>query len=749
MSWNKYFSSLCAAVLIVVTLCGCRSNTPQKRDSFDSEIQTTEVSDAFVAQNENYRLEINKTSMGVSLTELKTGNIYGTNPSDGGEQQFDEFGMPIKRHPQIESVLFIEYLDVEKNITSKLISYTAVVQNGRTVCEKTENGIKINYYFEDAQIMVPVTYTLRDNGIALTLDPKDIQESDNMLISVSVSPFWCSVSNNESDGYLMYPSGSGAIIYPKEISQPGESYSDEVFGTDAAKEVWDKVSTEKSVRLPAFGAKCGGTASFGIIEEGAESCLLDMTVGSTSLGYSSVYVTYQLRGYTANIKELYNNRYYKGLVYSDNMIDSPLTVGFYTLSGENADYSGMAAIYRDYLDKTEGTISEHKISKLNITAVGGTMISKSFLGVPYSTLLPVTTISQAADILKELEDGGVEVSGLKLSGFGKFGLDSVKLAGDFEVADKLGGIGALKALQSLCDDSETDLFFDFDTVTFSKSGNGFSSYFDSAVRANRKQAKVYDFDIALLGRKTDSSYSLLARDRLTDCADKIIGKAEKWNISGVGLSSLSSMAYSDYTDKNDSSFYAKAGMSRQVTQIINSIKKNGKKVMSSDANAYAAVKSDVVFNSPTLSNQALVFDDDIPFYQMVLRGRTALSCESINLASDRTAQLLKAVESGSGLAYTLTAEYDTALLDSNEPVFYNSLYSDLKDDIISDYKKVSDFYDEISDSEIISHKIHESGLRETVYSNGITVFVNYSSEELSSPVGSVPAKGFFIWEDNV
>lgn len=749
MNWRKYFSTFCAVLSVIAILCSCGSNTPAKRESFDSEIQTTEVSDTFIAQNENYRLEINKTSMGVSLTELKTGNTYGTNPSNAGEQQFDEFGMPIKRHPQVESVLFIEYLDVAKNITSKLISYTAAVQNGRTVCEKTENGIKVNYYFEDAKIMVPITYTLRDNGVALSLNPKEIQETDNMLISVSVAPFWCSVSNTEQDGYLMYPSGSGTIIYPKEISQPGESYSDEVFGTDAAKESWDKVSTEKSVRLPAFGAKCGSAASFGIIEEGAESCLIDMTVGATSLGYSSVYATYQLRGYTANIKELYNNRFYKGFVYSDNMIDSPLTIGFYTLSGEKANYSGMAEIYRDYLDKTEGKTSESKISKLNVTAVGGAMISKSFLGVPYSTLLPVTTISQAADILKELEDSGVEVSGLNLSGFGKFGIDSVKLAGDFGVAGKLGGTGALKALQSLCDDLETDLFFDFDTVTFSRSGSGFSSYFDSAVRANRKQARVYDFDIALLGRETDSAYSLLARDRMTDCADKIIGKAGKWNISGVGLSSLSSIAYSDYTDKNDTSFYAKAGMSRQVTEIIDSIKKSGKKVMSSDANAYAAVKSDAVFNSPTVSNGALVFDEDIPFYQMVLRGRTALSCESLNLVSDRTTQLLKAVESGSGLAYTVTAEYDTALIDSKSPVFYNSLYSDLKNSIISDYKMVSDFYSKISDSQISSHKIHGSGLRETVYSNGITVFVNYSSEELSSPAGSVPAKGFLIWEDNV
>ena len=595
--------------------------------------------------------------------------------------------------------------------------------------------------------MIPITYTLRENGLSVTLDPKGIEEGGNMLISVSVAPFFCSVENTEKNGYLLYPSGSGALIYPKEVSQPGDSYSAEVYGEDASKEKWDKTSTEKSIRLPVYGAKSGDTAAFAIIEKGADSCLLETTVGSTSVGYSAVYATYQLRGYTANIKELYNNRYYKGLVYSDNMTDAPLEIGFYPLAGENADYSGMAGLYRSYIEKTEGKAENAKAATLNITAVGGTMISKSFLGVPYTTLLATTTLKDAAAMVKELEEGGAKVSALALSGFGKTGIDSVKPAGGFGIAGKLGSSKDFTSLKKTCENSDTDLFFDFDAVTFSKSGGGLSSYFDSAVRANRKRAKVYDYNIALLGRETDSAYSLTARDKLTYITNKIIKKAG--NLPGIGLSSLSNTAYSDYTDKSSGLYYAKSGMTEQVSEIIENVKKSGKKFMSSEANAYAAVKSDVIFNSPARSNAALIFDDDIPFYQMVLRGRTALSSESLNLATDREEELLKAVEGGMGLTYTLTAKYDTKLIDSGVPVFYNSLYSDLKDGIISDSKTLSELYGKIGNSAIKSHKIHDSGLRETVYENGVTVFVNYSSGELNSPAGSVRAHGFLIWEEKV
>lgn len=745
---KKYLSSVCAVALTVALLCGCGgSGVSQKRLSYDKEKLSTDISDELIAQNENYRLEINRTSLGVSLTDLKTGKIYGTNPVNSGGEQFDEFGMPIKRHPQIESVLFIEYLDTQKNTTSKLISYSAAVQNGRTVLENTDNGVKVEYYFDDAEIMIPITYTLRENGLSVTLDPKGIEEGSNMLISVSVAPFFCSVENTEKNGYLLYPSGSGALIYPKDVSQPGDSYSAEVYGEDASKEKWDKTSTEKSIRLPVYGAKSGDTAAFAIIEKGADSCLLETTVGSTSVGYSAVYATYQLRGYTANIKELYNNRYYKGLVYSDNMTDAPLEIGFYPLAGENADYSGMAGLYRSYIEKTEGKAENAKAATLNITAVGGTMISKSFLGVPYTTLLATTTLKDAAAMVKELEEGGAKVSALALSGFGKTGIDSVKPAGGFGIAGKLGSSKDFTSLKKTCENSDTDLFFDFDAVTFSKSGGGLSSYFDSAVRANRKRAKVYDYNIALLGRETDSAYSLTARNKLTYITNKIIKKAGA--IPGIGLSSLSNTAYSDYTDKSSGLYYAKSGMTEQVSEIIENVKKSGKKFMSSEANAYAAVKSDVIFNSPARSNAALIFDDDIPFYQMVLRGRTALSSESLNLATDREEELLKAVEGGMGLTYTLTAKYDTKLIDSGVPVFYNSLYSDLKDGIISDSKTLSELYGKIGNSAIKSHKIHDSGLRETVYENGVTVFVNYSSGELNSPAGSVRAHGFLIWEEKV
>ena len=450
MNLQKCLSAVCVFALMASVLSGCGASKEKvKNNSFDTEAVSNSFKEEIIAENNNFSLGFNSVSKGVTLTDKVTGKIYGTNPLEEGGIQYDELGMPIKRHPQLESVLFIKFLDTVKNTTGEAISYTSAVKNGRTIFEKTENGIKINYYFDDAEIMVPVTYTLREKGIAISINPKEIQENSKMLISVSVAPFFCSAKNTDENGYLLYPSGSGALIYPKEISQPGESYSAEVYGVDAAKEVWDKVATEKAIRLPVLGAKFGNQAVFGIIEDGAESSLLDLKVGSTSIGYSSVYVTYQLRGFTANIKELYNNRFYKGDVYSDNMIESPLTVCYYPLEGEKADYSGMAEIYRNYLDETNGKKETEKISTVDISLVGGAMIHKSFVGIPYKTLFATTTVEDAAKIVSELKNEGVKVSNLTLLGFGENGINSDKLGGGFKLDGKLGNAKELKSLQKM------------------------------------------------------------------------------------------------------------------------------------------------------------------------------------------------------------------------------------------------------------------------------------------------------------
>ena len=729
------------ALLAGLTGCGGAVYTPRP---FDTAAQTASPASPVVAENGTFRMEWDDQTMSISVTDKRSGLRWGTTAGGAEEPEYDELGMPVKKHPQAESALFVEYLDAQSANTDTTISYNGSVRNGRVSCEALPDGLLVRYYFDETGFMIPVAYRLRETGVALSIDPTQIQEGENRITRISLAPFWCSVSNSQEDGYLLVPSGSGALIYPKQHSQAGLTYSAPVYGADAAMELWDDPVQVKSVRLPVYGAKDGGRATCAVIEQGAESAYIEVKAGAASLGYSAVYATFQLRGCTENVANLPNYQAVRSNVYAEGLICTPLQVGFTLLQDGEANYSGMAEVYRNYLAETQGLPSGGGEARLALDLIGGAMIQKSFLGIPYKTLYPATTLQQAADIVKDLQEAAGVSPAVNLRGFGETGLDTGRLAGGFLIHRSLGSETDLQALAEAVGDAP--LFVDMDLVHLAKAGGGFSPTFDSARSASGKVAYRYGFHIAVRSRRTDLRAALLARSELAGAMDILLKRTASWPVRGIGLSSLSSTAYSDYTDGAGTAYYAKGGMAADVATALETLRGQGRTILVSDANAYAAVGADLILHAPTQSSREDLFDADIPFYAMVFRGHVPLACESVNLTPDPVRQVLQAVEGGCGLTYTLTAAYDGALLDAASPVFYNSRYEDLRGLILQNVKQLEDVYTRIGGASIKRHAILENGLRETLYDNGVSVYVNYSGEALESPIGRVPPQGFLAQE---
>lgn len=726
---------------MVITLAGCSGKQNILNTKvFDSKLTPSEPDKTVIAENENYSLSWNEKTKGITLTEKTTGNIWGTSPKEPAEIKYDEWGDPITRHPQVDSVLFVEYISAETGNTDSVISTTGAVKNGRVNCVSAENGIRVEHYFDEVGFMIPVDYTLREGSVLLSIDPTEIQESENKIVSISVAPFWCSAENDANESYLFVPSGSGALIYPKSETQQGTNYSAQVYGEDPSIEAWDKPTTEKSVRLACFGAKTGNTAALGIIESGAESAKINVTYGSKALGYSSVYASFILRGYTNNIADLMPGERVKNLIYSDYMITTPLSIGFYPLTEDNADYSGMAACYRDYLTKSSKLAENTEESAVNLNIIGGVMISKSFLGVPYDTLFSATTTDNALDIIKMLDKAGIKPT-VKLTGFGENGITVGSLAGGFKVSSKLGGNKGINELAAYCDSLNIKTYLDFDLINFKSGSKGFSTLFDSAQCASHKIAYQYDFDIAVRGRNENSRYRLLSRDSLLNCAEKLFKNTADLKVSGYSLATLSNTAYSDYSDRKSVYSYSKGNIAKDVAEIF---AKTDRGIIVSDANDYAAIRSSVIFDAPSSSSQADIFDEDIPFYGMVFKGTVPITVESINLSANKQKQILKAVESGCGLAYTVIGNYDKVLLDIETKSFYNSCFEDISEDIINNSNELSDYYEKIMGASIVKHTILQNGLRSTEFDNGTVVYVNYGENDAVTPFGNVSASGYVI-----
>jgi len=743
---KKIISILCCiSVVLTLSACGTALKGTKK---FDKKAQNGFPADSLIAENDNYRLEFDSDSGGVILTELSSGEKWGTTPISADGEELDEFGMPVKKHPKIQSPITIRYRDYQNNSIYQNLSFGDAISGGRVRCAKAENSLLVEFYFDTAEIMVPVEYRLLEDSVQISIDPKRIQENNNTLFEVSVAPFWCSAKNDTKDAYIFVPSGSGALISTDVRSQQGDTFTAQIYGRDYTKELKTDVAIEENIKLPVFGARMSSNkATVAIVTSGAESGIIEAIAGSSAVGYTSVYTSFQVRGYTEHTAQVFIGKESESNVFSNLTVNKPFVVRYYPLTEDKADYNGMAECYRNYLKKEKKlSVSKEKEADFAVSFIGGTTVTKSFLGVPYKSFYTTTSVSEAEQIVKDLyKKVGTEFP-VTLTGFGEGGIDISSLAGGFKLNKKLGGEKALKSLKELCKTNGNRLYMDFDLIRFSKSSNGFSSNSDIVYDTTDKKALQYLYNVSTRDYNTKTKHYLLRHIRLNDAAERLISKTSDMALDGISLSTLSNISYSDYKDKTASDYYCASGLDKLVTGILSKVKKSGKAVMANNANAYAAVKADIITDVAVASSGENLFYADIPFYQIVFKGYVPMVSTSQNLSSDYKKLLLKSVEGGCGLNYTLTAKWDNCLIDSASPVYFNSVYSELEPIIVENYNRLKDYYESIKGAQISSHKILDNGVRQTVFDNNVSVYVNLSEKAVSSPAGEISPYDFIVKE---
>jgi len=742
---KKIISILCC-ISFIFTLSAC-TTTESGLKKFDTKAQSGVPSNSLIAENENYKLEFDQKTGGVFLTELSSGEKWGTSPVSDGEVEYDEYGIPIKKHPKTQSPVTIRYRDYKNNSIYQVLSFSEVISGGRIRCAKGENSLLVEYYFDTAKIMIPVEYKLLNDSVQITVDPKRIQENENTLFEVSVAPFWCSAKNNSEDSYLFVPSGSGALVSTEERSQQGEAFSAQIYGRDYTKELKTNVSVGEGVKLPVFGARINSDkATMAIVTSGAESGLIEATAGSTAIDYSSVYTTFQVRGNTEHTAQVFVGKESESMVYSTLTVKKPYTVRFYPLTGADADYNGMAECYRNYLKSKKKLTESKEEFPLTVTFIGGTMVTKSFLGIPYKSLYTTTTLAEAEDIVSDLYKKVGTAFPVTLKGFGESGVDIGEVAGGFKVNKESGGKKALKSLNELCKKNGNLLYMDFDLVRFSESSNGFSTGSDTVYDATDKKSLQYLYNPSTRDYNEKTKHYLLRHNQLLAASEKLISKAEDLPLNGISLSTLSNMLYSDYKDKTVSDYYCAVGTEKVVSNIFNAVKKSGKSVMANNANSYAAVNADIITDAAVTSSGENIFFAEIPFYQMIFKGYVPMYTSSQNLSENYKKLLLKSVESGCGLNYTVTAKWDNCLIDAAHPVFYNSVYDEISGLIVENHERLEAYYKAINGAHIVSHKILNNNVRETVFDNNVSVYVNLSESTVSSPAGDITPYDFIVKE---
>lgn len=740
MKLIKRISTVVIALAVVLSLCGCAEDEQKpKRAGYESLKIGKGADDGIVAENDRFTLSWEGERACVLLTDRQNGTVWSTIPYDY-YQTGETTG---KANSSMGAPLLLEYVSSKNMAAVKSVNgYTGVIKNGRISSKKIENGIKVYYCFDKLQVVVPVNYTINDAGINISVCPSEIIEYDNLIYKISVAPFMCSAQNStEDDCYLVVPSGSGAIMYTRAAeSGKAEEYCETVYGADPTRHESEKPLNLSAVRLPMFGAKQKDKALCGIIEEGAACAEIEAQTGDEKIGRSAVWVTFALRG--SNVSAIsFNGGQTTDVENISKEISSyeRLSVGYYPLYGEDADYSGMAKVYRESLDRKD------KVSEVPVTLniLGGLQIKELLLGLPYQKTVAATTMSGALDIIKKATEASVLETDVVLSGFGSTGLDIGEVAGGFDFGSVFGSKKDYNLLQKYCENNKIPLYADYDIVNFSSSSNGFSKTFDASKSANSFTAYQNHYSVSLRNKNNDyERYVLLSRASLFEAAEKLFDTAKDKKLFGVGLSTLSNTAYSDY-DSQDFAVRHKA--EEDVTSIIKKADKNGLSVVTSGANAYAAEVADKVLDAPMTSSKFDVLDMDIPLYQMVFKGITDISTP-INTAINPQKRFLEAIASGSGMTFVLSERYDSRFATSKHSAFAVSLADDNIKLISELSKKSKEYYNAVSGAKIEEYTALSDTLSLTKFDNGVAVWVNRSDTPVTLEQGTVEANGFMYKE---
>jgi hypothetical protein len=371
--------------------------------------------------------------------------------------------------------------------------------------------------------------------------------------------------------------------------------------------------------------------------------------------------------------------------------------------------------------------------------VGGVMATESFLGIPYDKEFALTTINDVNKIYNDFSENlGNHETTVILSGFGK-GLMSVgEVASGFSVSAEVGSESELNKLAKSF--NKNNIYVDYDVVNFSKSGNGFSVNNSSAKSVTGIRSYRYEIS-PFIGCTDDSSKIsyLLKRSLLEKAVNKIIASGIN---AGIGLSTLSSTAYSDYSNKKT---YARARIESQVSGIFSSVHKKNICVMGDSANSYAAENCDFIKNVPLWSDGYNSFDTDVPFYSIVYKGHSAMSGTSLNVSGNLQADFLRCLETGIALQFSIIGKYDAECLNHFEYPYAQILYDDNKKLIETKVVEASDFLKSVLNTEILQNEILSDNVRYTEFTNGCRIVVNYNDTPIKTEFGEIEAKGY-IWE---
>ncbi len=637
-------------------------------------------------------------------------------------------------------------------------------------------------------------YYIDEDGLRVRLPAKGIRyDSASFTLNNLVILPYMGAGRQGNTGYTMIPDGSGALIRFEDVGGKQATVTGKLYGQDYAfhnvtgqnMEVWrmpvfgvieDSIKTEfveviptdeNGVALstePVIEEKSytvtGGYVA--ILTEGDSLAEITSEHGGALHMYHSVYTTfyprqkdtYALQGISATGSNA------TWTVESPRKYVGNYTLKYIMLSGDEANYTGMATKYREYLEKNGYLTKLEKDGSdipLYVENFGLVQTTEKRFGLPVEVDTPLTTFEQSEEILRALKDKGIDNINLILKGWNNGGLLTGPVT-QLNIEKSLGGNKGLEALNQYASENGIGLFpsFEFSYVRRGTDSafDGFDAKADTAKTIDNRTASKKEYD-PLFQKFSGSGLMLISPTKFLPFYEKIRDKYQSLGVSGISVPSLGSDINSDHDEDNPQN---REDSKELIMQLLQKFKDDGYEVMLNAGNSFTFKYADHIIDVPLDSSERQITSDTIPFLGMVLHGYTDFAGTAINLAGDYKYNLLKTIENGASPYFILSYDNTSDLKNTDFNEFYSVKFGtwfgeEVDDegtvtytggDVLDTYNTLNKALKPIRNAVVTSHEYIAENVVKMTYDNGVSFILNYNNNPVEIEGYELEALDFVV-----
>ena len=740
MCSRKWFVRLGALLLsaALLALCALAADTTPLTDGLleansnrqahpfsDAPVESQFTTEGFEKVGETQKLEVylNRQEAALRIRNKITGYLWGALPIGEAE------GLNTAWRCYGNGLVSVECVNAEG-----AESRVSIGKDGKAEYEISDDGLLCSVDFPEQEIAFQVRASWADSRVTLELVDGSLTERGEgfFLKSMSFLPFLGSSYSDSVDGYILLPDGCGALIRYRKPANYSSTYAARIYGKDygvesLASTADNTARPEAQALMPVYAMVHGAWQNgfLAVVDEGAAYASLVAAPAQTNNPYNWASARFEFRQkYVKNI----NRKDGAGAnVYQETPNAVVPKISFYFTQGEQANYDGMAVLYRQMLieqgvltpltplTQQDGTVPLH-------LEVLGADKKENFL---WNTTQVFTTLAQAEEMRQSLADAGISELDMVLRCYAKNNACGAKLL------SRLGDKEDIAALDRALCETGGSLSLYFDPITANT--DQITLRTEAANNLSRQEIRWID---NLAPRMYPYTYLY----RLTEAEARTQKALSRKYGADFALAQASNRLYSDFTSGRE---VTRAESLTRLTALTQTLAGGGRIAMYRP-NQYLWQYADRFLDLPVSNSQILYESDCVPFLQIVLSGCAELYGGTINTSSYSSERMLRQIEYGMAPSFVVTGCESLELNNTAQEAYFSTGFADWRAQIVESYQTVAEGLSAVWGHAIISHRCLNSGLIRVEYDNGVCIYLNYTDAALTAEGVSVQPGGFAV-----